>query len=160
MTGFLGFLKKRRMTKRRRIRENAEQGKEAEEKIVREYEMAGYKMERTGIGHDYRGSKRDWLTGKKKSKYIEVKSGDAKLSPLQEKAKKRFGSRYKVERVDPDPYKIDMGGVDFFETEKPKRRRKSEDVFGMDFFGSSDSGKKRKRKKSDDDPFGLGNIDF
>ena len=152
MTGFLGFFKKRRMTKRRRIRENAETGKEAEEQVRREYEMAGHTVKRTGIGHDYRGSKRDWLTGKKKSKYIEVKSGDAKLSPLQEKAKKRFGSRYKVERVDPDPYKIDMGGLDSFGTEKPKRRRKSEDsTFGMDFFGTEKP--KRRRKKSSDNFF-------
>ncbi len=153
MTGFFSMFKKRRMTKRRRIRENAETGQEAEDQFRNQEEMKGHDVKRTGKGHDFYVSKRNWLTGKKTGYYAEVKSSEtASVSPLQKKMKKRYGSRYKVVRVDPDPYKIDMGGLDSFGTEKPKRRHKSEDsTFGMDFFGTDKP--KRRRKGSSDNFF-------
>jgi len=52
----------------------------------------GFKVERTGRGSDFRV--KDPRTGR--SRLIEVKSGNAKLSPLQQKTKKR--QRTKVER--------------------------------------------------------------
>ena len=75
-------------SKGEQIRENADQGKSGEEKIRRDYELAGYKVERTGRGHDWKASKRDWFTGKKETKYIEVKTGSSELSPLQKKKKR------------------------------------------------------------------------
>ena len=38
-------------------------------------------------------------SGFKITQFVEVKSGGAKLSPTQQKAKKRLGSKYKVMRV-------------------------------------------------------------
>jgi hypothetical protein len=58
------------------------------------------KPERTGRGHDLKVKTFNPKTWKEETKYIEVKTGNAKLSPLQKKEKKKKGSRYKVERYD------------------------------------------------------------
>ena len=149
--GFFDIFKK---SKKQQIRDNAEQGRQGEEQVKSRYEWAGYKVKRTGRGHDYRATRRNWLNGKKETKYIEVKTGDAKLSPLQRKKKKQYGSKYKVERVDTNPF----GSV--FNSGERKSRKKSTSS-GMDFFGSTKS-KPRKRKQSDDWGFGNGNsgMDF
>ena len=78
-------------SKKEVIRDNKAKGKRAEEQVKTEYEMNGWNMERTDRGHDYKATKRNWLTGKKETKYVEVKSGNAKLSPLQKKKKKQMG---------------------------------------------------------------------
>ena len=62
--------------------------------------LSSYDVERTGKGHDYKRVQRNIITGSKKTEYIEVKSGDAKLSPLQKKTKKKKRN-YKVVREDP-----------------------------------------------------------
>jgi len=62
--------------------------------------LIGWEMTRTGAGHDYRATRINRHTGKKETYYVEIKTGDSPLSPLQKKMKKRYGSRYKVERVD------------------------------------------------------------
>ncbi|RLJ07140.1 MAG: hypothetical protein DRP12_02780, partial [Candidatus Aenigmatarchaeota archaeon] len=73
----------------------------AEEIVKMNYILRGYEVIRTGKGHDFRVRKRDLFTGKvKESKLIEVKSGKAKLSKLQEKIKRKK-KNYKVERVQP-----------------------------------------------------------
>ena len=89
-----------RRSKRQVIKENAANGKNAERRVKAEYEMEGYEVERTGKGHDFKVTKKNWLTGKKETKYVEVKTGNAELSPLQKKKKRSLGSKYKVERRD------------------------------------------------------------
>lgn len=62
-------------------------------------QAGGKEVQRTGKGSDYRERKVDLLTGKKgRWKYVEVKSGGAKLSKLQKKTKKKMGGKYKVVR--------------------------------------------------------------
>ena len=83
------------------IKDNQRKGKVAEDIVRMRYWMKGYEVERTGRGHDFRVRKRDPFTGKViESKLIEVKSGRANLSRLQQKMKRKR-SNYKVERVDP-----------------------------------------------------------
>lgn len=87
--------------KRMVIRENRRKGKIAEDIVKMSYILRGYEVERTGRGHDFRVRRRDLFTGRViESKVIEVKSGKAKLSKLQQKIKKKK-SNYKVERVEP-----------------------------------------------------------
>ena len=52
----------------------------------------------TGHGYDFKATKRG-PRGGKYIKYVEVKSGNAKLSPTQQRAKRRLGQKYAVERV-------------------------------------------------------------
>lgn len=89
---------------RARIRENQRKGKAGEDLVRMNYELQGYEVERTGKGHDFRVRRRDLFTGRVvESKVVEVKTGKAKLSQLQEKSKKKR-SNYKVERVEPFLY--------------------------------------------------------
>lgn len=56
-------------------------------------------MERTGWGSDFRVRERDPFTGRvTKSELYEVKSGNAELSDLQNRTKRRT-SHYKVARI-------------------------------------------------------------
>lgn len=88
--------------KRATIRENQRWGRAAEEQAMMRDNFQGYETERTGKGHDYVRRKRDLLTGRiKKTEYVEVKSGNAKLSPLQKKTKKKKKGSYKTVREDP-----------------------------------------------------------
>ena len=98
----LGWLFKR--SKRQVIRDNATKGAEAERTVKAKYELMGYKMERTGHGSDWKASRHNYLTGKKETKLVEVKTGDAQLSPLQKKRKRSWGKRYVVERVSDSPF--------------------------------------------------------
>ncbi len=79
-------------------RTNQEQGREGERKARAKYEMVGYEVTRTGKGHDFKATKRDPISGKKSTIYVEVKTGNSKLSPLQKKKQKQLSGRYKVER--------------------------------------------------------------
>ena len=104
--GFFDIFRKptKKELKKNQIRNNAEQGKSGEQKVVSKWQMNGWEMRRTGIGHDYIASKRNPRTGKMEYYYVEIKTGNAKLSPLQEEAKKKYGSRYVVERVQVNPF--------------------------------------------------------
>ena len=83
------------------IRENKRRGKAAEDLAMSRDSLMGYEVERSGRGHDYIRRDRDIFTGRvRKTEYVEVKSGNAKLSPLQQKTKKKKGSRYKTVRED------------------------------------------------------------
>lgn len=89
--------------KREIIAENRYRGRAAEETYKIRAQMAGYEVERTGRGHDFRIRKRDPWTGRVTySGLREIKSGNAKLSRLQKKTKKRK-SNYKVIRETPNP---------------------------------------------------------
>jgi|SRR6185437_13007745 len=83
------------------IRANARKGKVAEDMIRSKYEMSGYNVTRTGRGHDFRVSRLDPWTGEKEIRYVEAKSGNAKLSPLQRKKQRQYGGKYVVDRTDP-----------------------------------------------------------
>ena len=98
--GFFGRFKKSR---RQINRENQQQGKEGEDAVRQKYEFNGYKMERTGHGHDFKATKKNGWTGEKESKYVEVKTGESQLSDLQKRRKRQLGKRYVVERLEPTP---------------------------------------------------------
>ena len=91
----------KKQRKRATIVSNKRQGAAAEDQAMFEDTLGGYEVERTGRGHDYVRRKRDLLTGRVvKTQYVEVKSGKAKLSPLQKKTKKKK-SNYVVKRRNP-----------------------------------------------------------
>jgi hypothetical protein len=97
--GFRPPTKKQRQ--RNTIRENQRRGKAAEDQAMMRDRMMGYEVERTGRGHDYRRRMRDPWTGRvHRSEVVEVKSGNAQLSPLQKETKKKR-SNYRVVREDP-----------------------------------------------------------
>ena len=117
-------------------RSNQEQGKAGEEQVKREYEMRGHDVERTGKGHDFKVSKRNWLTGKKEIKYVEVKTGNSPLSPLQKKKKRQMGSKYVEERVQPNPLSYSINA--FSSNSSKKTRLDANSILGTT---------KRKTKK-------------
>lgn len=93
--------KSKKQRKREQIRESQRKGRAGEEIVRMNYELGGYEVERTGKGSDFRVRRRDLLTGRVvESKLIEVKTGEAKLSELQRKTKKKK-RKYKVERAEP-----------------------------------------------------------
>ena len=96
--GILNIFKKSR---RQINRENQSQGKEGKRIVKRDLEMQGYKVQRTGRGHDFKATKENILTGKKESKYIQVKTGNSPLSKLQKQKKRQFGTRFVEERLEP-----------------------------------------------------------
>ena len=73
-------------------RNNPTKGKKAEARIKNRYKRDGYKIERAGWGSDFK------VTKNGRSKFVEVKSGTSRLTEKQLKMKKKYGSRYKVER--------------------------------------------------------------
>ncbi|MFA4887052.1 MAG: hypothetical protein WC595_02485 [Candidatus Nanoarchaeia archaeon] len=76
-------------------------GKAGENEYVMNATLAGYEVERTGRGSDFRITKRDIFTGKVTySGLREIKTGNAKLSKLQKETQKRK-SNYKVIRPNP-----------------------------------------------------------
>jgi len=96
MTGlFDGALKR---SKRQVIRDNAAQGKYGERLVKENLELGGHKVTRTGHGHDFKATRKNWLTGKRETKYVEVKTGNATLTPLQKKKKRSLGEKFVVVR--------------------------------------------------------------
>ena len=94
----LGRKVSKKQIKREVIDENRRRGKAAEDSYVMKARLLGYEVERTGKGHDFRVRKRDQFTGKViYSGVREIKSGNAKLSKLQQKTKKKQ-SNYKIIR--------------------------------------------------------------
>jgi len=89
----------KKQIKKEVIAENIRKGRSAEDAYVMQARMAGYEVERTGRGHDFRVRKRDPFTGKVTCSGVrEIKSGNASLSRLQQKTKKKK-SNYKVIRM-------------------------------------------------------------
>ena len=74
------------------VRANAAKGRAGERRVRDKYKKAGYKVERTGRGHDFK------VTKNNRTKYVEVKTGKAKLSPLQKRKKRSLGKKYVVEK--------------------------------------------------------------
>lgn len=87
--------------KRERIRRNQTKGRAAEDQVRMELSLEGCEVYRTGHGSDFQAIKRDPFTGEVvEDKLVEVKSGDADLSPLQEETRRREDN-YEVRRRDP-----------------------------------------------------------
>ena len=146
----MGFFDAFKKSRKQVNRENQEQGKAGERRIKEEYEFSGYKVKRTGKGHDLKAEKKDWFTGKKETKYIEVKTGNSKLSKLQKKKRGQFGKKYVVERLEPTPLGLVSNNR---ESDKPKTRKKKDSSsslgFGnVSFWGSDSDTKKKTKKKS------------
>lgn len=133
-------------------RANQEQGRNGESQVKARYEMNGWKMTRTGKGHDYRATRKNWGTGKTETKYVEVKTGNSQLSDLQKKKKKQFGRKYVEERVNSHP--LVCFGRDILNTNstKPQKstRKYSEKNLIHTIFGipNKDSTKSKSRRKS------------
>jgi len=144
----LGFFDAFKKSRKQVNRENQEQGKAGEKRIKEEYEFSGYKVKRTGKGHDLKAEKKDWFTGKKETKYIEVKTGNSKLSKLQKKKRGQLGKKYVVERLEPTTFGLVSNNR---ESDKPKKRKKKDSSssfgFGNVSFWGSDSDTKKKTKK-------------
>ena len=88
----------KKQIKKEVIAENRRKGKAAEDSYRMRAQLSGYEVERTGRGHDFRVRKRDFVTGRVTYSGVrEIKSGNAKLSRLQRKTKKKQ-SNYKVIR--------------------------------------------------------------
>jgi hypothetical protein len=75
-------------------------GRAAEVWFPAQATLEGYKVKRTGKGHDFLIRKMDLLSGREvgRRKYVEIKTGKAKLTKLQRKMKKKYGSQYEVIR--------------------------------------------------------------
>jgi hypothetical protein len=85
--------------KRTTLSVNKARGKMAEDVFAGIQGMGGNTVTRTGRGHDFKVTHRHPITGEYEgTTYHEVKTGNAKKSKLQEKTKKKMGSRYKEER--------------------------------------------------------------
>lgn len=98
-----GETKKQRT--RRKLAEARRKGKAGEEAYRLQATLQGKEVERTGRGHDFIERKRDWFTGRVTgTKYVEVKTGRAQLSKLQEKTKKKKKGSYVVVREEPIIY--------------------------------------------------------
>ena len=75
------------------IRDNARKGKRAEDLFRFNKGLTSEdEVERTGIGSDFKVG----------DEYYEVKSGDAELSPRQEREKRRRGDNFHEVRYDDD----------------------------------------------------------
>ena len=144
--GILGILKRSR---REVNQSNQEQGRSGEAQAKAKWEMNGWKMTRTGKGHDYRATRKNWRTGKTETKYVEVKTGNSQLSPLQQKKKQQLGSKYVEERVNSNPL-IGYGRTILFgsnsSSQKEKRNSKSSNTNIFDaLFGSPKPTRRRSR---------------
>ena len=131
-----------RRSKRQVIRDNAAKGADGERRTKARYEMAGYKVERTGRGSDFKVSRSNWLTGTKETKLVEVKTGDAKLSPLQKKRKRSWGKQYVEERVPDSPF----SSTTMSNSSKKKNASKPDLTSIMGSSSSSSSSSSRPKK--------------
>jgi hypothetical protein len=100
---YYGETKKQR--KRRKLEEARRKGRAGEEAYKFNAMLRGVEVKRTGRGHDYVERRRDLLTNRVTStKYVEVKTGRAKLSKLQKRTKRKKKGAYKVVREEPIVY--------------------------------------------------------
>lgn len=104
MFGYDDFFTKKSKKQRQRdtLEENRRRGRVAEEQVRFEYEIRGYEMCKTHTGRDFEAVRRDMFIGRViDHKYIEVKSGNAKLSDRQQVTKKKKKGQFVEERRDP-----------------------------------------------------------
>ncbi len=89
---------KNKRTRKQVIDENRRQGAATERKIKLDLELAGWTVKKTGKGSDFYCTRKRMFSDKVDVKYVDGKSGKAKLSKLQQKKKKQYGGKYKVIR--------------------------------------------------------------
>jgi len=88
--------------KRDIIAENRRKGRAGEDAYRASAMLRGVELERAPRGRDFIERKRDPFTDRVTStKHVEIKTGNAKLSKLQKKTKRKKGSNYKEVRMDP-----------------------------------------------------------
>ncbi len=148
--GILGILKR---TRKEVNQSNQEQGRSGEAQTKAKWEMNGWKMTRTGRGHDYRATRKNWRTGKTETKYVEVKTGNSQLSSLQEKKKKQLGSKYVEERVNANPLlgygkTILFGSNSSPQKEKKNSKSSNTNIFDVLFGSPKPSRRSRSTKLS------------
>lgn len=154
---------------------NVERGQEVEHSFKSQAEISGDKVERTGIGSDFKRTRVDPLTGRKTTEYWETKRNNSPVSKRQMKTRglkvyreidgplgpqsriedKRgnelqrnmfTGKLERVRKADSDPFGINsMLGGG---STSSRRSRKSDDPFGL--FGGGSAPKRRRKSK---DPF-------
>jgi hypothetical protein len=90
--------------KRRKLAEARRKGKAGEEAYKFQAMLQGKEVKRTGRGHDFKETTRNLWTGKVRTKYVEVKTGKARLSKLQKRTKKKKKGAYKVVHEEPPIY--------------------------------------------------------
>ena len=129
-------------SKRQVMRDNKARGDEGERLVKSRYQITGHSVERTGRGSDFKVSRENWLTGKKDTRLVEVKTGNAKLSPLQKKRRRSWGKRYVVERVPNSPLSRPVSSASPPATRRGKGRPASP---SKSFWGSG-GGSRRGRK--------------
>lgn len=99
-TDIFGRRISKKQQKKEVLAENRTKGKAAEEAYVMGATLRGAQVERSPHGRDFIERQTDMFTGKvTRTTHIEVKSGHAKLSKLQQKTKRKT-SNYKVIRQD------------------------------------------------------------
>jgi hypothetical protein len=97
---FMGNKKESESDKRRRkSRENHAKGKAVENLIRDRYILHGYIVTRTGRGHDFKVTKKDWHGKIIEVLNIEVKFGKSPLSSLQVENSYKHRGHYRVERL-------------------------------------------------------------
>lgn len=101
MYGFdLGKKPTKKQKKREQLEKNKRQGRIGEAQAINRHILAGYEVEKKHTGEDFVARKRNMFTGKvTKTKHVEVKTGNARLSKRQKEKKKK--GNYKVERTEP-----------------------------------------------------------
>jgi hypothetical protein len=91
-----GIKKQRNKARMANVRRKGKAGENA----AKAYLGTWGKVERTGRGHDFKFTTEHPISGKKKTKYVEVKTGrKAKQSKLQKATQKKMGRKYKVLRI-------------------------------------------------------------
>ena len=83
------------------MRENARRGKEGEEIAEEKLEFGLWEVKKRHKEWDFTAVKKTFGGKVVKRRYLEVKTGRARLSQAQKEAKKRLGGRYKVDRENP-----------------------------------------------------------
>lgn len=100
-TDMFGKKVSKKQIKREVISENRAKGRAGEDNFRTMAMMGGEEVERAPHGRDFIVRKRDPFTGRvTRTTHVEVKTGNAKLSKLQQKTKKKK-SNYKVSREKP-----------------------------------------------------------
>ena len=97
-TDIFGHRISKKQQKKEVLAENRAKGKAAEEAYEMGAALRGARVERSPHGRDYIERQTNMFTGKvTRTTHVEVKSGNAKLSKLQQKTKRKT-SNYKVVR--------------------------------------------------------------
>lgn len=142
-------------------RHNVERGQDVEHNFKAQAEMTGDKVERTGIGSDYKRTRIDPLTGRKTTEYWETKRNKSPISKRQMQTRGLKVYRETDGLLGPESRAEDKHGNELqrniFNGRMERVRKKDKDPFGMNSMFGSTSNNKTRRTKSDD-PLGFGSM--